>query len=200
MTDPAERYRKAQSLRRKLLIAFVALLLLAVPTLGVPAWFFIEAAGPQLATPEVEFDAGQTVVHQVPDPPIRYILFAVVPSKDTPKPEATVSATDAAGQSVAEPFEFEFWKEAFGRSFKRSAVLTPTAPGPMSITVDADATEDFALFVHEVDLASREAGRWMPLWIAGGVMLVGSVLSLIGCVLSLILGPEQPAEEGVPGL
>lgn len=198
--DDVDRFSRSQLRRKRLVIVSIALLLIGLVIVGAPALLFARATGPSLAVPQAEFNAGATSVIEVPDPPIRYNLFAVVPNRDAPAPSATVSATDAAGEDVARSLNVDFWKEALGRSFKHSAVLTPTVAGPMTISIEADATEDFALFPHEIDLVKRESRRWMPFWIAGGVMLAAAVLCFVGFLFSVVFGPDRPVEHDVPGL
>jgi len=187
--DPArDKHRKLQL---RLFLAAAVLIVLGLVTFAIPTILFATSSLPRLLQPIAEFDANHEVTIEATEPLERYMLLVVVPERATPIPGGmTVVARDAEGNNISTEADVRGWKTVFGRTFKRVVTLEPRVPGTMTVRVEADATEDFVVFPHEVDLSSKEFDRMAPAYIAAAVIFALGVLAAAGFVASILFAPD----------
>ncbi|MEO1512850.1 MAG: hypothetical protein AAFU70_12315, partial [Planctomycetota bacterium] len=105
-------------------------------------------------------------------------------------PEATLTVTTGDGEAL-ELTEVDYWAELLGRRYRSIAHFPGNKHAVVTVSIEADQSEDFAVYPWAGDVMSRSvsaAGGW---WIASAVMIVLSVALFIGLIFSKAMGASS---------
>jgi len=169
----------------RLLAPIALLLFLAALAVGVVnSLHFLRVAFPEIHFPIAEFDANVEVPVRIDQPQYRCVVYVLVPAPDSKRPDTAVSITDADGN----PLEFTETPSGYahlvGRYYKRLGRFSVDTPQTVTASVESGPLEDFAILRDIGDVVDRRTGDYLPGWLAAGVLLILSLASLMGFVLT----------------
>ena len=173
-----------------LLLVASGLLILCLLTVASPSLRFVRGVFTGSLHPLDQFDSGETLEFEDPQPYSNYLLAMEVDERHQAVPEMQVNIHTSTGEEpITRPINR--WNSVMGREYTQFLIIESPIDGKLTITIETEQNQDFLIYREINDVLEHELKRVTPFWIGGIILLVLSVILFSIALMRLIRQSEQ---------